>query len=94
MLKQTLRWTKRITCGGTLLGGVSCYIAYKKSPGFKRSMDFGALCTPMACAYFGEYCKTRSKDEKVLGMEVLHKKYAPELLNIILRMKGYYVKCA
>lgn len=48
----------------------------------------------MACAYFNEYCKTRSKDEKLEAMEVLHKKYAPEMLNIILRMKGYYVKCA
>lgn len=27
-------------------------------------------------------------------MDTLHKKYAPELLNIILRMKGYYIKCA
>jgi len=27
-------------------------------------------------------------------MNELHKCYAPELLNIVLRMRGYYVKCA
>jgi hypothetical protein len=57
-------------------------------------MDFYGLCTPMACAYMKEYFKTRSYEEKIIAMEILHKKYAPELLNIILRMKGYYVKCA
>jgi hypothetical protein len=46
-------------------------------------MDFYGLWTPMACIYRKEYFETRSKYEKIMAMEILHKKYAHELLNII-----------
>lgn len=95
MLRTGWKWTKRTLVGSTVLTtGLTAY-AYKTDEGIARTLRFSAYVTPMAVAYYRASLKKYDTDlEKEQSMNELHKTYAPELLNIILRMRGYYVKGA
>ena len=54
-------------------------------------MDFHILFTPLCWDYYNVMAK-EVVDKKQL--EQLHQKYAPEALQHILSLGGYYVKCA
>ena len=59
-------------------------------------MRFCAYVTPMCWAYYRLSVKMKNEPAEVQedAKQELHKYYAPEMLRIILRMRGYYIKAA
>ena len=88
-----MKWIGRtagLAAGATAAG--TAYL-YNTDPGIKRTMQFSAAVTPMTLAYgYNAATPLRSDEEKDRQREILHKRYAPEMLRIILDMRGYYIK--
>lgn len=77
---------------GACVGGTAALATYGYSTdeGFRRLVDFNRLVIPIACHYkFVEI--TGGTDD---AFERLHETYANRVLEIVLEMKGYYVKLA
>ena len=72
---------------GACAVGTSSFAAYKYNtdPGIRRTMQFSYKIAPICIAY------ARADTQE---FDALHNKYAPELLKIVLEMKGYYIKAA
>ena len=94
-MKRVLKWIGGglgLACGGT---AAAATYKYNTDPGIKRTMQFAWAVTPMSFAYGSAASKEyETKDKKTAAMDELHRIYAPELLRIILEMKGYYIKAA
>ena len=82
------KWTKRVFFISTFSAVGVCSYWYKYNEGMARSMRFCAMMTPMWWGYYR--ASGKSEEEK----RALHRYYAPELLRIILKMRGYYIKAA
>lgn len=59
-------------------------------------MRFTGYVLPMTWAYTRQHYRSSNKTKEVQEQELedLHKYYAPDMLRIILRMRGYYIKAA
>lgn len=94
-LRTSLKWVRR-GLGLSVLGTctVSTY-KYNTDEGIARTMQFTAAVTPMCWRYWRTKSTLSDKPEELnKEMKNLHKKYAPEMLRIVLKMKGYYIKAA
>jgi predicted unusual protein kinase regulating ubiquinone biosynthesis (AarF/ABC1/UbiB family) len=81
---------------GTFTACGAGYYYYKKDEGIARSILCSAYFTPLTCSYSYNLWKYKDapKEVKEKAMEELHTFWAPDVLRIILKMRGYYIKAA
>jgi predicted unusual protein kinase regulating ubiquinone biosynthesis (AarF/ABC1/UbiB family) len=96
VVSATWRWTKWSMYISTFASIGVGYYYYKKDEGIARSILFSAYLTPMTCSYSYNMWKYKdaTKDVREKAMEELHTFWAPDMLRIILKMRGYYIKAA
>jgi len=76
--------------------GLGTFYALSRDEGFRRAMMFNVDVLPIALHYKYVEVTTRkvSPEERSKAFGQLHARYAPTALDIVLRQKGFYVKCA
>lgn len=85
MLRRLPRWLGAGLAASAAGGGGFAAYKYHTDEGVKRTMRFGWATAPMCMAY----ARAERKE-----MDALHEKWAPEMLRIVLDMRGYYIKAA
>lgn len=66
--------------------------AYQTDESWKRLIDFHILVTPIFWDYYLFYSRQGTTQDEA-GLKLLHEKYAPQALQHVLDLGGYYVKC-
>lgn len=98
MWQLVFRNGARLLLGSTAMGaGGMTYVAHSDE-GFNRSLYFWRKAFPIYLHYRAAQLYMErahlSDEEKDAEYEKLHEKYAPEVFDIVLELKGFYVKLA
>ena len=86
--------------GKGLLGAVGVSTAatayvYYTDESWRRCIDFNVSVAPLCWDYYRAFRQTEpGEPARKLRLEALHEKHAPLLLDHVLDLGGYYVKCA
>jgi aarF domain-containing kinase len=94
MLRRVARVSAKAVAGTAATGAVACggFAAY--DPGFRRQCGFWATVLPGVCTYRYTSWKYADADDDARAQQfaALHKQYAPVALELILRLRGLFVK--
>ena len=94
MLRRAGRWVGLATAGGTAAGlaGVGALAAY--DPGFRRQCSFWRTVAPAVAHYRWTSWRSRDADDATRRQQYdrLHARYSPVALELILRLRGLFVK--
>lgn len=86
----------RATKGIAAAGGLAGVAAYFYDEGFRRAVQFNFHVLPIALHYKAVQLRSEreSPERSAAAFARLHAHYAPIVLDIVLRQKGFYVKTA
>lgn len=88
----------RLLLGSTAVGASGMTYAVHTDEGFNRSLYFWRKAFPIYLHYrAAQLYMTHfdlSDQDQTIEYEKLHEKYAPEIFDIVLELKGFYVKLA
>ncbi|KAF1795000.1 Protein kinase-like domain [Phytophthora cactorum] len=98
MWELVFRNGARMLLGSTAMGAGGVTYAAHSDEGFNRSLYFWRKAFPIYLHYraaqlYMEHAQL-SDEEQDAEYEKLHEKYAPEVFDIVLELKGFYVKLA
>ncbi|CAI5719029.1 unnamed protein product [Peronospora effusa] len=98
MWQLVFRNGARLLLGSTAAGATGITYAMHSDEGFNRSLYFWRKAFPIYLHYraaqlYMDHLKL-PEEEQNIEYEKLHEKYAPEVFDIVLELKGFYVKLA
>ncbi|UIZ24789.1 hypothetical protein KXD40_006740 [Peronospora effusa] len=98
MWQLVFRNGARLLLGSTAAGATGITYAMHSDEGFNRSLYFWRKAFPIYLHYraaqlYMDHLKL-PEEEQNIEYEKLHEKYAPEVFDIVLKLKGFYVKLA
>ncbi|CAI5728571.1 unnamed protein product [Peronospora farinosa] len=98
MWQLVFRNGARLLLGSTAAGATGITFAMHSDEGFNRSLYFWRKAFPIYLHYraaqlYMDHLKL-PEEEQNIEYEKLHEKYAPEVFDIVLELKGFYVKLA
>ncbi|GLD92079.1 hypothetical protein PINS_up000612 [Pythium insidiosum] len=98
MAQLVFRNGARLLLGTTAVGGSTVAYKAQSDEGFGRSVYFWRKAFPIYAHYratqlYMEYMKI-PESEQDLVYEQLHEQHAPEVFEIVLELKGFYIKLA
>ncbi|KAE8894362.1 hypothetical protein PF005_g25206 [Phytophthora fragariae] len=98
MWQLVFRNSARLLLGSTAVGAGGVTYAAHSDEGFSRSLYFWRKAFPIYLHYRAAQLYMEqlqlSDEQQSIEYERLHDKYAPEVFDIVLELKGFYVKLA
>ena len=93
--RRALKLAGKGLLGATGLSTAATVYVYTTDESWRRCIDFNINITPLCWDYYKAFRQTEPGDPtRKVRLETLHEKHAPLLLNHVLNLGGYYVKCA
>lgn len=97
-VRLVLRNSARLLVATTAIGSAGATFQAQRDEGFRRSLYFWRKAFPIYCQYRATqlYMETLALPpaEQDVAYERLHERFAPEVFDIILELKGFYIKLA
>jgi aarF domain-containing kinase len=98
MAQSLARYSGRLLLTTSAIGGAGAAYHAHNDEGFNRSLYFWRKAFPVYCHYRAKQIYMENlnwpEEEQDKEYEKLHEKYAIELFDIVLQLKGFYIKLA
>lgn len=97
-VRLVLRNGARLLLGTTAVGSAGVSYQSQNDEGFRRSLYFWRKAFPIYCQYRATQLYMEQlglpEEEQDAEYDRLHERFAPEVFDIVLELKGFYIKLA